>query len=113
MKLFADLIEYFNSSSQEILSLLVEHIELTVLALVAAILIGVPLGILIAYIRPASKPVLAFANVVQADRIYVLDQGTVVESGSHTALLEQHGRYETLWTAQQNLENYGKDGEPA
>ena len=66
MKLFADLIEYFNSSSQEILSLLVEHIELTVLALVAAILIGVPLGILIAYIRPASKPVLAFANVVQA-----------------------------------------------
>ena len=53
------------------------------------------------------------ANVVQADRIYVLDQGAVVESGSHTALLEQHGRYETLWTAQQNLENYGKDGEPA
>lgn len=66
MKLFSDLIEYFVTSRQEILSLLIEHIELTVLALLAAILIGVPLGILISYVRPSSKPVLAFANVVQA-----------------------------------------------
>lgn len=61
-----ELLNYFVSSKEEVLSLLVEHIELTVLALLAAILIGVPLGILISYIRPASKPVLAFANIVQA-----------------------------------------------
>lgn len=66
MKLISDLLEYCATSREEILSLLVEHIELTVLALLAAILIGVPLGILISYIKPASKPVLAFANVVQA-----------------------------------------------
>lgn len=60
------LIQYFITDRTEILSLLVEHIQLTVLALAAAILIGVPLGILISYIRPASKPVLGFANVVQA-----------------------------------------------
>lgn len=60
------LFQYFINNRAEIVSLLVEHIELTVLALLAAILIGVPLGILISYLKPASKPVLAFANVVQA-----------------------------------------------
>lgn len=53
------------------------------------------------------------ANVVRADHIYVLDQGRVAESGCHAALLQTHGLYETLWNAQQSLENYGKDGEEA
>lgn len=53
------------------------------------------------------------ANVVRADHIYVLDQGRVTESGCHAALLQTHGLYETLWNAQQSLENYGKDGEEA
>lgn len=69
MKFFeplAQLISYFVNNRTEVTSLLLEHIELTVLALLAAILIGVPLGILISYLRPASRPVLAFANVVQA-----------------------------------------------
>lgn len=51
------------------------------------------------------------ANVVQADNIYVLDGGNVAESGSHVELLQNHGLYERLWTAQQALENYGKDGD--
>ena len=51
------------------------------------------------------------ANVVKADQIYVLENGTVRESGTHQALLQNHGLYETLWNAQQNLENYGKGGE--
>ena len=37
----------------------------------------------------------------------------VAESGYHAALLQTHGLYETLWNAQQSLENYGKDGEEA
>lgn len=53
------------------------------------------------------------ANVVRADHIYVLDQGCVAESGCHAALLQTHGLYETLWNAQQSLENYGKDGDEA
>lgn len=61
-----DLINYFMTSGDEVLALLMEHIQLTTLALLAAIAIGIPLGILISYIKPASKPVLAFANLVQA-----------------------------------------------
>ena len=53
------------------------------------------------------------ANVVQADNIYVLDCGNIAEYGSHEELLQSHGLYERLWTAQQSLENYGKDGERA
>ena len=50
------------------------------------------------------------ANVVQADKIYVLDGGKVAESGSHAELLEKNGLYKRMWTAQQALENYGKEG---
>ena len=53
------------------------------------------------------------ANVVQADNIYVLENGSIAESGNHDDLLKKHGLYERLWTAQQSLENYGKEGENA
>ena len=48
-------------------------------------------------------------NVAGADRIYVLESGAVAESGSHEALLLNGGLYAKLWTAQQSLENYGKE----
>lgn len=51
------------------------------------------------------------ANVTAAAQIYVMEQGCVVESGRHEALLNNHGVYEKLWNAQQTLENFGKDGE--
>ena len=50
------------------------------------------------------------ANVVGADRIYVLNKGYIAESGTHQELLAYRGLYQRLWNAQQNLENYGKDG---
>ena len=53
------------------------------------------------------------ANVVRADNIYVLDGGNIAEHGSHKELLQKHGLYERLWTAQQSLENYRKEGENA
>ena len=49
------------------------------------------------------------ANVVGADHIYVLDHGIVAESGSHEELLARHGLYERLWSAQQTLEQFGKE----
>ncbi|MCI2110873.1 MAG: ABC transporter permease subunit [Bacilli bacterium] len=58
--------EYFAQNISEIFSLLVEHIELTIVAVLFAIAIGVPLGILIARFSKTSKPVLAVANVIQA-----------------------------------------------
>ena len=49
------------------------------------------------------------ANTVKADRIYVLSDGEVAESGSHEDLIKNHGVYEKMWNAQQSLENYGKE----
>ena len=51
------------------------------------------------------------ANVADADNIYVMDGGSVVESGSHRALVERGGAYAKLWNAQQELESYAKGGE--
>ena len=50
------------------------------------------------------------ANVTDADRIYVLANGTVAESGSHKELLLRNGAYAKLWKAQQELENFTKGG---
>ena len=49
------------------------------------------------------------ANVTGADNIYVMDKGTVAETGNHEALLAKGGAYARLWNAQQELENYGKE----
>ena len=46
------------------------------------------------------------ANVTEADNIYVMDKGYVVETGKHEELLAKNGTYARLWNAQQNLENY-------
>lgn len=60
------LITYLSDHINEILSRGLQHMQITLFAIGIAILIGVPLGILISYIRPFQKPVLGFANVVQA-----------------------------------------------
>lgn len=46
------------------------------------------------------------ANVTSSDNIYVMESGTVKESGTHEELLQQSGAYAKLWNAQQSLENY-------
>ena len=51
------------------------------------------------------------ANVTDADNIYVMDGGEVVESGDHGMLLTLNGRYAALWNAQQALENYRKEAQ--
>lgn len=53
------------------------------------------------------------ANSTGADRIYVMDGGRVVQSGTHAALLAAGGRYAELWNAQQLLEHYTKQEVPA
>ncbi len=51
------------------------------------------------------------ANVVAADRIYVLADGKVKESGTQEELLAQNGVYAGLWEAQRELEAYMERGE--
>ncbi len=50
------------------------------------------------------------ANVTASDCIYVMDGGRVTEFGTHAALLQENKHYAALWNAQQQLENYGKEG---
>lgn len=51
------------------------------------------------------------ANVVNSDNIYVMENGTITEQGTHEELLKANGTYSKLWNAQRSLENYGKGGE--
>lgn len=47
------------------------------------------------------------ANVTASDNIYVMDRGSIAESGCHEELLAKDGTYARLWNTQQKLENYG------
>jgi ATP-binding cassette subfamily B protein len=40
------------------------------------------------------------STIVDADKIIVLDQGIVIEEGSHTELLARQGRYAQMWAMQ-------------
>jgi len=44
------------------------------------------------------------STVAEADRIVVLEQGEIVEQGSHDDLLARNGRYAQLWQRQQSEE---------
>ena len=48
------------------------------------------------------------ANVVDAEKIYAMDQGRVVESGTHEELLAKDGTYARMWASQQELEAFGR-----
>lgn len=61
-----DFINYIIENKDQIISLCIEHIELTSLALIIAIIIGVPIGILISYKKKLNKPVLGITSVTQA-----------------------------------------------
>jgi ATP-binding cassette subfamily B protein len=57
------------------------------------------------------------STVVHADEIVVLDEGRIVERGSHTVLLARDGRYAAMWNrqqeaerAQQTIEQASEDG---
>ena len=49
------------------------------------------------------------ANVVDADNIYVMQDGNIVESGTHTELLKNNSVYAELYNSQIQLENYTKE----
>lgn len=59
------LIQFFISNRNELLQLTLEHLLLVLISTGVAILIGVPTGILLTRKPSLSKPVLAFASVVQ------------------------------------------------
>ncbi|MBP2071649.1 MULTISPECIES: ABC transporter permease [Thermoanaerobacterium] len=62
----SDFINFFLSRSNQIGNLTLQHIELTIVAVIAAIVIGVPIGIIITRFKSLSKYIIGLANVVQA-----------------------------------------------
>lgn len=61
--------EFFTSFwniREQVLSLLLDHIHLTILSVGIAVLIGIPVGILISHSPRLAKPVLGMTNIVQA-----------------------------------------------
>ena len=45
------------------------------------------------------------STVVDADQIVVMDDGVVVETGTHDQLLERDGLYRRLWELQRSEES--------
>lgn len=63
------LLEFINfviDRKEQIVSLIIEHIQLTLIAVLLAIIIGVPLGIFITRKQSLAKPIIGFANLIQA-----------------------------------------------
>ena len=54
--------------------------------------------------------IMMLMNVVDADRIFVLENGRISGSGTHAELLETDAVYRKLWDTQKELEEYGKGG---
>lgn len=48
------------------------------------------------------------ANVIGSDKILMMEQGRIVQEGTHLELMEEDGSYRRLYESQQSLENYGK-----
>lgn len=59
-------LNYLIANREQILTLLIEHVNLTILSVSLAILIGVPLGILISHFSKVNKPIMILVNVIQA-----------------------------------------------
>lgn len=57
---------FISDRKDQIYNLFCEHIELTVLAVLISIAIGIPLGILITRIQKLSAPIIGIANIMQS-----------------------------------------------
>lgn len=58
--------ELFAVKKIELLELLIQHINMTTIAVLVSLLIGVPVGIVITRSKPAARIVLGIANVMQS-----------------------------------------------
>ena len=50
------------------------------------------------------------STIMHADRIYVLERGSIIESGTHAQLLEEKGLYYAMWRQQIGEKRAGAGG---
>lgn len=60
-----ELLNYVLNNPDNIIRLLIEHLQITGTAIITAIVIGVPLGIIITRYKRLANPILAIANIFQ------------------------------------------------
>ncbi|KAI8634881.1 ABC transporter-like protein [Xylariaceae sp. FL1651] len=53
------------------------------------------------------------STITHADQILVLNQGTIVEKGTHAELLELNGKYASMWNRQAKAEKAAEDARAA
>lgn len=61
-----DFINYLSMNYDQVLNLLGQHLYLSILSVLIAVIIGIPLGILISREPKLSKPIIGTTNVIQA-----------------------------------------------
>jgi osmoprotectant transport system permease protein len=61
-----DFYNYLSTNYEQILNLLGQHIYLSIISVLIAVIIGIPLGILISRQPKLSKPIIGTTNVIQA-----------------------------------------------
>ena len=64
-------LNYLIANREQILTLLVEHVNLTILSVSLAILIGVPLGILISHFSKVNKPIMILAMLFKLCQVWL------------------------------------------
>ena len=81
------------------------HYENTLLRLIGAVIVRGGIAVQsIGYKKwlPLGKPECLVQNLDRwgADEIVVLDNGKIIETGTHELLLEREGQYSDLWRVQ-------------
>ncbi|GIM27562.1 hypothetical protein CPJCM30710_02280 [Clostridium polyendosporum] len=61
-----EFLNFIINRNDQILNLLTQHLYLSIVAVIIAVVIGIPLGIAITRVKRLSKPIISFANLVQA-----------------------------------------------
>ncbi|HQY30759.1 MAG TPA: choline ABC transporter permease, partial [Thermomicrobiales bacterium] len=57
-------LDYLRNNQHQIWQLTLEHLQLTVTALALALIVAIPLGILVATVRPLSLPILVVLSLI-------------------------------------------------
>lgn len=59
------LLDYVQNNMNNIIRLTIEHLQITGISIITAIVIGVPLGIIVTRYKRLADPILATANIFQ------------------------------------------------